>query len=134
MHAPFAMPEVQSPAGAVPTAELIRQALTEARELATLEVRIAKEELREELAEAQHAAIAGALAIAVALLVLVALVVAVILALGGTVGAALIVAAALAGLAVVSVIVAYAAAPKSLLAKTRQHLKKDAAELKEHVT
>jgi uncharacterized membrane protein YqjE len=134
MHAPFAMPEVQPQAGAVPTTELIRQALTEARELAALEVRIAKEELREELAEAQHAAVAGALAVASALLVLVALLVAVILALGGTVMAALIVAAALAGLAIVSVIAAYTAAPKSLLGRTRQHLKKDAAELKEHVT
>jgi uncharacterized membrane protein YqjE len=127
------MPVVQAPPDAVPTVDLVTQVLAEARELVELEVRSAKQELREDLAEATRAVIAAALAIAIGLLVLAALVVAVIIALGGTVAAALIVAAALAALAVISLAVAYAAAPKTLLGKTRQHLKDDVSALKEHV-
>lgn len=128
------MSALQSPPDLLPTAELVKQALGEARGLVELEVRIAKEELRAELLEAKRAAIAGTLAIGIAMLVLGALIVALIFALGGTVAAALVVAAALAALAAISVAVAYATAPKSVLGKTRQHLKDDAETLKEHVT
>ena len=133
MHTEWAMAAVQMPSESVPTAELLRQTLDEARKLVTLEVRIAREELKQDLVEAKRAAIAGALALGMALLVLGALVVALILALGGTAGAALSVAAALAALTAFSVAFAYSAAPKSLLGKTRQHLKEDANEIKEHV-
>jgi uncharacterized membrane protein YqjE len=133
MHARNGMSAIQEPPELLPTTDLVKQALSEARDLVQLEVRIAKEELREELVEAKRAAIAGALAIGIAMLVLGALLVAVILALGGTVGAALVVAAGLAALAAISVAVAYATAPKSVLGKTRKHLKQDATELKEHV-
>jgi uncharacterized membrane protein YqjE len=127
------MSALQSPPELLPTPDLVKEVLGEARSLIELEVRIAKEELREELNEAKRAAIAGSLAIAIGMLVLGALIVAVILALGGTVGAALVVAAALAALAAISVAVAYGMAPKSVLGKTRQHIKQDANTLKEHV-
>jgi uncharacterized membrane protein YqjE len=133
MHATDSMPVADSLLESASTPELAKRALIEARELVELEVRIAKEELREDLAEAVRAAIAAALAIGIAMLVLGALVVAVILALGGTVVAALMVAAALAVLAIVSMALAYASAPKSLLGKTRKHLKDDRTALKEHV-
>jgi uncharacterized membrane protein YqjE len=133
MHALDGMSALQSPPELLPTTELVKQALGEARGLVELEVRIAKDELRAEMMEAKRAAIAGTLAIGSAMLVLAALMVAVIFALGGTVGAALAVAAALAVLAVASVAVAYAMAPKSMLKKTRQQLKNDADALKEHV-
>jgi uncharacterized membrane protein YqjE len=133
MHAGEVMPVVESASESLPTPDLVKRALAEARELVELEVRLAKAELREDLVEAKRAAVAGALAIGIALLVVDALLVAVILALGGTVAAALIVAAALAALVVVSAAVAYAAAPKTLLGKTREHLKTDATELKERV-
>ena len=127
------MAAFETPPKSVPTADLIKQTLAEARDLVELEVRLAKEELKADVVEAKRAAIAGALGLGILLLLLGALVVAVILALGGTVGAALIVSAGLALLAATSVAVAYAIAPKSLLGKTRRHLKQDATELKEHV-
>lgn len=133
MHARAGMPVVQPPPETLSTPDLVKQVLTEARDLVELEVRMAKAELREDLSEAKRAAIAGGLAVGIAMLVIAALLVAVIFALGGTVVAALIVAAALAALAAVSIAVAYATAPKSLLGKTREHLKTDASELKEHV-
>jgi len=66
-------------------------------------------------------------------LTLGALLVAVILALGGTAVTALVVAAVLAVLAVASIAAAYALVPKTVLGQTREHLKGDVEQLKEHV-
>ena len=132
MHGELSM-AVQMPPESISTSELLKQTIEEARELVKLEVGIAREELKQDLREAKRAAIAGALALGMAVLVLDALVVAIILALGGTASAALAVAAALAALTALSVAFAYTAAPKSLLGKTRQHLKEDANEIKEHM-
>jgi uncharacterized membrane protein YqjE len=126
------MAAVQMPPESVPTADLVKQTLVEARDLVKLEVRIAKEELEEDLLEAKRAAYAGVLAVALGLLALAALVVAVILAIGGTPGAAVVVAVGLGALTAISAASAYAAAPKSLLAKTRRHLEDDATALKGH--
>ncbi len=120
-------------AKSAPTSELLAGALAEARELVKLEVRIAKAELKEELAEAKRAAIAAGVAAASGLLTLTALLVAAILALGGTAAVALIAAGALAAVAVTSIAAAYASAPKTVLGHTREHLKDDISSLKEHV-
>ncbi|HTQ06868.1 MAG TPA: phage holin family protein [Polyangiaceae bacterium] len=116
------------------TGELVKQVVAEARELVTLEVRIAEAELREELAQTRRAAFASGLAYGVVLLALGACVVAVILAVGATVVAALLVAAALAVLAAIAVAVAWTSAPKSLLGHARANVRRDAAVLREHVT
>ncbi len=120
-------------AGSVPTSELLAQALAEARELAQLEIRIAKAELKEELGQAKRAAIAGSIGAAFALLTFAALLVAGILALGGTAVTALLVAAGLAVVAAAGIALAYASVPKKVLGRTREHLKDDAATLKEHL-
>jgi uncharacterized membrane protein YqjE len=120
-------------AKSAPTSELVAGALAEARELAKLEVRIAVAELKEELVQAKRAAIAAGVGAASGVLALAALLVALILALGGTVVVALIAAGALAAVAVVSIVLAYASAPKSVLRHTRGQLKDDFSSLKEHV-
>lgn len=126
-------PNVRAAAGATPASELLAQALSEARELVTLEVRLAKAELKEEIAGAKRAALAGAVGGVFVTLALAALLVAVILALGGTAAIALIVAAVLAVLGAASIAIAYASAPKAVLEHTREQLKGDVEQLKEHV-
>jgi uncharacterized membrane protein YqjE len=116
------------------TGELVKQVLVEARELVSLEVRIAKAELREELEKTTRAALTFGIAFGFVLLALSAFVVALILAFGGTVLAALLVGAALAVVAAVAVAIAVASVPKSILGRTRAHMKEDAAVLREHVT
>jgi uncharacterized membrane protein YqjE len=127
------MAAVHLPPESVPTADLVKQVLVEARELVKLEVRIAREELKEDLMEAERAAIAGVLAVVLGVLALGALVVTLILAIGGTAGAAFVVAVGLAALTALSAAFAYAMVPKVVLGKTRRHLEEDAAELKEHL-
>lgn len=116
------------------TSELLRQAVTEARELVELEVRIAKEEIREELGRTKRAALTGAVALVLLILTLSALVVALILALGGGAPEALLVALGLALIGGTVAAATYALAPKSVLPRTRDNLKKDVHELKEHAT
>lgn len=128
------MPVVDLSASSAPTAELLKQVLTEARELVTLEMRAGQAELREELARTRNAAIAFGLAFGVIVLSLGAFLVAVILAFGGTVLAALLVGAALAVLGAIGVGIAFASLPKSVLGNTRDHVRQDAVVLKEHVT
>lgn len=126
-------PNVHPARAAMPASELLAQALSEARELVSLEVRLAKAELKEEIARTKRAAIAGAVGTVFVTLALAALLVAVILALGGTAGTALIVAAVLAVLGAASMAIAYASAPKAVLGQTREQLKDDVEQLKEHV-
>lgn len=116
------------------TGELVKDVLVEARELVTLEVRIARAELREEFDRTRRAAVALGIASGVVLLALGAFVTAAILAFGATVLAAVLVGAALGVLGGVAVGVALTSLPKSVLGRTRTHLKEDAAVLREHVT
>lgn len=118
---------------ATPASELLAQTLSEARELVRLEVRLARAELKEEVARAKRAAIVGAIGATFVVLALSSLVVAAVLALGGTAVTALVVAAVLAGLGVASIAIAYAAVPKAVLGQTREQIKSDVEQLKEHV-
>jgi uncharacterized membrane protein YqjE len=118
----------------VPTGELMKRVVQEARELVKLEVELAKAELKEHVARTKRAAVAGGLAVLCLFLCTSALVVALVLALGGTVEVALLVAL---GLVLVGGILgwaAYALVPKSLLDRTRAHAKNDVNEFKEHAT
>lgn len=123
----------QDPIDSASTAELVRQALGDARELVRLEVRVAKQELRQELLRTKNALIAAAVALLLLLLALGALAVAAIAALGGTALDALLVAAALAVLGLGVCAVAYALVPKPPLDRARQRMQDDLDQLKEHV-
>jgi uncharacterized membrane protein YqjE len=129
----MAPPPPITPLEPTPTSEVVKQALSEARDLLQLDVRIAKQELKEELAQIKKAAIAGGAALVLLLLALAALTVAIIFAAGATVVAALIVAAILLVAGGGAGALAYALSPKSPLTRTRQRLKDDIDQLKERV-
>lgn len=115
------------------TADLVREAMDEAKELVRLEVELAKEEVREEIQQVQRAAIAFGVAAAASVIVLCLLAVALVLALGGTALAALGVAAGFLVLGFVSAFVGYGMVPKKPMEKTRHRLQNDVNQLKEHI-
>ena len=117
----------------MPTTELMRQVLDEARELVRLETRLARDEVREDLEQLKSAAIFGGAALVMALLALSALLVAAILALGASAVVALVVAAALLLGASLLAGRAYQRMPKPPLARTRERLTSDVTQLKEHI-
>ena len=116
-----------------PTTELMRQVLDETRELVRIETRLARDELRGDLAQLQSAAIFGGVALLLAVLTLSTLLMALILALGASAGVAFIVAAALLLAACVLAGLAYQRLPKPPLARTRERLTSDVTQLKEHI-
>lgn len=114
------------------TVELAKQALTEAKELIELEIKLAKVEARDELKRMKNAAIAAGVAFTLAILGLSAWVTALILALGLAPLYALAVGGALLLLGAGSAAYAYAAIPKAPLDHTRERLKEDIQRLREH--
>ncbi len=115
------------------TADLVRQAIDEGRELVRLEIALAKEEVKEELKQVQHAAIGMAIALASSVLVLCLLAVALVLALGGTAIVALLVALGFLVVGGLAALLGYGTLPKMPLERTRGRLEKDVNQLKEHI-
>ncbi len=115
------------------TADLVREAMSEAKELVQLEVELAKEEVKEELWHVQRAAIGFGIAAGSSLLVLSLLALALVLALGGTALVALAVAGVFLVVAAVSGYAGYAMLPKAALGKTRSRLQNGMNQLKEHI-
>jgi uncharacterized membrane protein YqjE len=115
------------------TAELVKEAMDEAKELVRLEVALAKEEVKEELKEVEHAAISFGVAAGASVIVLCLLAVAIVLAFGGTVLAALLVAAAFLVIAGIAGYLGYGMLPKKPMEKTRHRLEHDVNQLKEHI-
>jgi uncharacterized membrane protein YqjE len=115
------------------TVDLVREALDEAKELVRLEVEIAKDEVKQEVAQAKKAAIGFGVALAFALVVLSLVAVAIVLAVGGTAGAALIVAAVFLVLGGIAGYVGYTMVPKKPLDTTMTRVKRDVNQLKEHI-
>jgi uncharacterized membrane protein YqjE len=115
------------------TGELVRQTLEETKELVRIELKLARDELGEDLVQLKSVAILAGVALVLAILTLSTLVVALVLALGGTAIAALLVAAVLLVGAGVTAAVAYKYVPKEPLQRTRARLKNDINHLKEHV-
>ncbi len=115
------------------TADLVRGALDEARELVRVEIEIAKGELHREVERAKHAAIVLGLAAASSILVLSSLVVAAVLALGGAPGIAIVAAAIFLVLGVGCGLAGYTMIPKTPLGQTRRRLESDVRQLKEHI-
>jgi Flp pilus assembly protein TadB len=118
---------------AVPTTELMRQVLEETRELVRLEARLARDELSADLVQLKSAAILAAAAGVLALLALAGLVMSLVLALGGDALVALLVAVGLLLVASVAAGMAYQRVPKPPLARTRERLKSDVAQLERHI-
>jgi len=115
------------------TADLVREAMDEAKELVRLELELAKEEMKEELKHVEKAAISFGISIAASIIVLCLLSVALVLALGGTALVALAVAGGFLALGGGAAWLGYGMLPKSPLEKTRHRLQNDMNQLKEHI-
>lgn len=124
---------VTDPRPEASTTELIREAIEETRQLVKLEVELAKDEVREELADAKRAAVMFGVAAVAALLAAAMLFVALALAIfpgpvpALGIGGALILTAAVLGF------VAWKRTPKKPLKRTQQRLETDARVLKEGI-
>lgn len=116
------------------TPELFREALTDSRELVRLELRLAQEELREDVRRMKFAGILLAIAGALFIVALAMFDLAVVLALGGTVSAALLVAFIVLGEVAIVGLWGYWKLPKVPLERTRSRLAMDVQALKEQVT
>ncbi len=114
------------------TADLVKQALLEAKELVELEIQLAREEVHAELLQLKRAAIFGGVAVAAALLTASTAIVALVLALGGAALYAGIAAGLLLVVALGCAWYAYATLPKVPLERTRRRVKADIHQLKEH--
>lgn len=115
------------------TAQLVREAFEEGKELIKLEVELARDEALEELKQVKTAAIGFVVALAATTLMFAMLGVALVFALGATWVAALEVAAGFLVVSSVAGLVAYSKLPMKPLEKTRGRLKSDISQLKEHL-
>jgi VIT1/CCC1 family predicted Fe2+/Mn2+ transporter len=115
------------------TADLVRDALDEAKELLSTEIEIAKSEVEQEIAQAKKAAIGIGIALTAGVIVLSLLAVALVLALGATATVALAVAALAFVVGATAALAGYAVMPRKPLLHTRDSLKSDTLELKEHL-
>jgi uncharacterized membrane protein YqjE len=118
---------------AVPTGELMRQILEETKELVRIESKLARDELRADVVQLESAAKFGGVALVLGSLTLSTLVVTVILALGGGALVALLCSVVLLLGASVTAFIAYQKVPKPPLARTRDRLKSDVTQLREHI-
>jgi uncharacterized membrane protein YqjE len=127
-------PSTAEALGTTPTGDLVRQTLTESKELVRVELMLMQDELREDVSRLKTVGILCGAALVLALITLSTLVVALVLALGGDPGVALGIACALAAVTVVLGALAFKAFPGAPLEKTRARLQQDVVQLKEHVT
>ncbi len=115
------------------TADLVREAFDEAKELVRLEIELAKNEVSEEIAQTKKAAISFSISLAAIVIVLCLLAVALVLALGGTALAALGVAGGFAVLGGAAAYAGWSMLPKNPMGRTRRRLDQDMKQLKEHI-
>jgi hypothetical protein len=116
-----------------PVTELIREALDDTRELVRIEVALARDELRHEVASAKVGAVAGGIAIAVAVAALTMFVVAVVLALkAGWIGA-LVAGAILLAVALTLGLIGWQLMPRAPMGQTKGRLQANVAQLKERI-
>ena len=115
------------------TADLVREALDEAKQLVRIEIELARAEITQEIAQAKKAAISVGVAATFSLIGTTLLVVAIPLAFGASAIASLIVGGIILVFAAIAAIVGYALLPKKPLEHTRERLKTNMHQLKEHV-
>ena len=118
----------------VPTAELIRKALSDVQELARAEVALAGKELGAEARGALFGSVVLSASVAAGIVAVALAVAALVVAFGGSVVVALFCAAGLLGVAAgVGVAVTFAQWPRRFLPGTRRRIARDIAELKDHL-
>ncbi len=115
------------------TVKLLEAALKETRELVRLEVELAKVEARKQVKGVVRASIGFAVAALMGVIALALMVVALVLALGGTAGSAFGVAVFMLLLGGAAGFFGVSSLPKNPLEKTRQHIKDDLKQFREHV-
>lgn len=115
------------------TADLVREAIDEAKELVRIEIELARGELDHEIQRAKRAVVGFGAAGLLAVIGLALLAAAIPLAFNASAIAALIVGGILIGLALVAAFLGYAMLPKRPLEHTRGRLRNNMNQLKEHV-
>ena len=116
-----------------PLAELLREALGDARELVKLEVELATDEVKQHAAEALRAAVAFGVAFAAAVVALALFAVALVLALGGTAAIAAAVGGGFVVAAGAAAALGYGALPKRPMEATRSRVRADMDLIKENL-
>ena len=114
------------------TAELVKEAVDEAKQLVRIEAELAKQEVKKEVKQAEGAGIAFGAAFAFATVCLSLLAVAIVLAVGGTPVAALVAAGVCLVIAGAVAGIGYAVLPKKPLDHTAKRAETDLRQLKEH--
>ncbi len=115
------------------TLELLREAVSETRDLVRIELALARAEVTFEIERARRAAVAFAIAVASLVMVLCSLSVTLVLAFGGTVVASLGIAAVMLAVGVVASVAGYALLPKKPLERTIERWESDVNQLKERI-
>jgi len=126
-------PMERDPRPAVPTAELIREALDETRQLVRVELALAKDELRTEVREAKESLIAFAVGGVLAIAALAVLLVALATAISSSAWSPFAVGMIALGLAVGAGVLGWQLLPTKPLEKTRKRLQLDARMLQERM-
>ena len=116
------------------TAQLAREALDELRELVTLEVALAREEVKAEIAQLKTAAITLGIAAALAIVALSLLLVTLAAAVSPMWIAALVIGVILAGAALTMGTLGYHSLPRRPAPLTRERLESDLKRLRERMT
>lgn len=119
--------------GAVPTGELVKQTVDGARDLVQIEIALALDEVREDVAKLKKVAVWSGVGLVLSNLLLSTLVLSIVLVLGGTAEIAFAATGVLALLVVVVAIVAVKLFPGVPLKRTRERVKNNLAQLKERV-
>jgi hypothetical protein len=128
-------PEGQSQFAATPrlASDLIREAVEETRELVRLEIALARAEVAREIALAKTAGVAIASATVSVVSSFTLFLVALASAFGNAGFAALVLGCVLLATAVVLGFIGYKALPRALLGETRERLRSDLQQVKEHL-
>lgn len=116
-----------------PLAELLREALGDARELVKLEVELATDEVKKHARGALRAAVAFGVALAAAVVALALFAVALVLALGGTAAIAAAVGGGFVVVAGAAGAFGYGAIPKRPMEATRSRVRSDMDLIKENL-
>ena len=127
------MPTFPDPRPEATTTSLLKEAVDEAKQLAQIEVALAKNELREEVKQAKGAAIAFGASAGLGILGVALLLVSLALAIFPGAVPALVIGLTLLIVASVLGWVGYRAIPKKPLAQTKRRLETDVSLLKERV-
>ena len=125
---------VTDPRPEASAAQLVREAIDETRQLVKLEVELAKDEMRQELADAKKSAIMFGVAAVAALLAAAMMFVSLALAIFPGPIPALVIGVALIAAAAILGFVGFKKAPKKPLEKTRRRLETDVQVVKEGMT